>query len=294
VLVYRFTDSYGQTMWLRYSSVLFGLTLAYIVLVRFRVANAALSDLLGSLATRMAQKEDELRRSYVRLEQLAREQERVAERGRILRDMHDGVGAHLSSAIRQLQSGRADGQQILATLRDALEQLKLSVDVMGLPRGDINALLAGLRYRLEPRFAASDVQLQWDVQELAPMPRLDAVAMRHLQFMVFEALSNVLQHARATTLRIEAVCLAGGARLRIVDDGRGFDVRTPAGRGLNTLRERAAAIGAQVTVVSRPGRTVVEICLPRDIAIEPPGAGATAPQRAEAELTNLDDLARGA
>ncbi|MGH8849282.1 MAG: hypothetical protein ACREXQ_18835, partial [Polaromonas sp.] len=55
--------------------------------------------------------------------------------------------------------------------------------------GDVTALLANLRYRLEPRFAASDIELQWGVDLLEPVERLDAQAMRQLQFMVFEALS---------------------------------------------------------------------------------------------------------
>jgi len=58
------------------------------------------------------------------VEQLAREQERTAERTRILRDMHDGVGAHISTAIRQLESGRATAGEVLHTLRDSLDQLQ--------------------------------------------------------------------------------------------------------------------------------------------------------------------------
>jgi signal transduction histidine kinase len=259
--LFRFEASYGQTTWLRYSGALFGLALGYIVILRFRLANAALRDLLGNLAAQVAEREADLRASYRRVEQLARQQERAAERSRILRDMHDGVGAHLSSAIRQLQSGRSDAGEVLATLRDALEQLKLSIDAMNLPPGDINALLAGLRYRLEPRFAASDIRLEWAVEELEPLPRLDAAAMRHLQFMVFEALSNVLQHARAHVLRIEAQRAGQGARLRIVDDGRGFAGEAAAGKGLRSMRERAAAIGADLALSSEPGCTVVEISL---------------------------------
>ena len=72
-----------------------------------------------------------------------------------------------------------------------------------LPRAGYVALLANLRYRLEPRFAASDIELQWDVDLIPPLQRLDAHAMRQLQFMLFEAFSNVLQQAQASVLRIE-------------------------------------------------------------------------------------------
>lgn len=273
----RLSDTYVDNTWIRYSSVLFGLVLGYIVITRFRAATAQARDLVANLAARVSEKERELQASYARVEGLAREQERASERARILRDMHDGVGAHISSAIRQLQSGRATDGQVLATLRDSLDQLKLSIDAMNLPPGDITALLANLRYRLEPRFAASDIELQWDVDLLAPLPGLDAAGMRQLQFMVYEALSNVLQHAQAGVLRIEAHGLGrgagglggpgdgvdgeGGALVRIADNGRGFDTSAPPRKGLLSMRERAASIGARLVIDSGPAGTVVDILL---------------------------------
>ncbi len=174
--------------------------------------------------------------------------------------MHDGVGSHISSAIRQLESGRATPEQVLHTLRDSLDQLKLSIDTMHLPTGDITALLANLRYRLEPRFKALDMELQWGVDLLASMERLDDKAMRHLQYMVFEAVSNVLQHAHATVLRIE-LRAGTGVRLRVIDNGRGFDPERVKLAGLRSLRERAAIIGAQLHIDSVPGHTTVDIVL---------------------------------
>ena len=258
----RISGSYSDNTWIRYSSVLFGLVLGYIVITRFRAVSGQARDLTANLATRVADKEQELAQSYQRVEQLAREQERTAERTRILRDMHDGVGAHLSTAIRQLQSGKASSEEVLQTLRYTLDQLKLSIDAMHLLPGDIASLLANLRYRLEPRFAASDIDLQWVVGNLEPVARMDANAMRQLQFMVFEALSNVLQHSQATTLAIEAEMAGAGVCLRIVDNGRGFDATLPLRKGLLSMRERATAIGVAVTLDSRPGRTVVEVRIP--------------------------------
>ncbi|TXT38764.1 MAG: putative signal transduction histidine kinase, partial [Comamonadaceae bacterium] len=263
--VLRVSQGYGEAAgntWIRYSSILFGLTLLYIVVTRFRTVSGQASDLLANLTTRVAEKEQALVQSYQRMEQLAREQERSAERTRILRDMHDGVGSHISTAIRQLESKQATSTEVLQTLRESLDQLKLSIDVMHLAPGDITALLANLRYRLEPRFKTSGIALQWDVDDLAPLPGLDDKAMHHLQFMVFEALSNVLQHAHATSLIIELHATPqGGACLRVIDDGCGFDVAHVKRRGLSSLRERAAVIGASLHIISAPGQTMVEIGL---------------------------------
>jgi signal transduction histidine kinase len=260
--------------WVALAAALLALVIVVQVVHLFRAASAQAHGLLHTLEQRVADKEAELAASYHKLELLAREQERSAERTRILRDMHDGVGSHISAAIRQLQSGMATDGQVLTTLRDSLDQLKLSIDSMHLVAGDVTALLANMRYRLEPRFTSSGMAFEWDVDLLPSIERLDHSAMRQLQYMVFEALSNVLQHAQARTLRVEArvearadsTASAPGmastvAVLRVIDDGCGFDALAPTSRGLASMRERALAIGAQLVLHSVPGRTVVEIRL---------------------------------
>ena len=268
IYVFRFEQSYGANTWLRYSSVLFGLALGYVALMRFRATSGQLHDLLGTLAMRVSQKEAALGETYARLEVLARQQERTAERGRILRNMHDGVGSHISSAMRQLQGGGEElgvRDEVLLTLRDALDQLKLSIDSIHLAPGDVTALLANMRYRLGPRFTSMGIDLRWDVDLLPMCQSLDADAMTQLQFMMFEALSNVLQHAHARVLTVEGHTLTTDGLQRVfvkvVDDGCGFDPAVGRRKGLLTMQERAASIGAQLCIHSEPGKTVVEIQL---------------------------------
>ncbi len=260
---YRISSKLDDNLLSSYASVLYGLTMFTIVVMRFRSASAQARELLHTLEQRIADKERALSNSYQQLEVLAREQARSAERTRILRDMHDGVGSHISAAIRQLQSGKATDGQVLTTLRDSLDHLKLSIDAMHLMPGDVTALLANMRYRLEPRFTSSGMAFEWDVDLLPLIERLDHAGMRQLQYMVFEALSNVLQHAQARTLQIQAQKVGQGATavLRIIDDGLGFDAQAPVSRGLASMRERASAIGARLVLTSTPGRTVVEIWL---------------------------------
>lgn len=260
-VVFRIQMTMGGNTLMRYSSLVFDLVLAYIVLTRFRDANAQVARLLSTMASQVVAKEQELQASYERLSKLAREQERVKERTRILRDLHDGVGSHISAAIRQLQSGKASSQDVLQTLRDSLEHLKLSIDALHLPAGDVTALLANLRYRLDPKLSAAGIDLVWEVEFIKPLEGLDEAGLRHLQFMVLELLSNVLQHAHASQLRIEARPLGPHVLIRITDNGVGYDTAQPPRKGLLALHERAKAIGAAVSIRSKPGETVVEITL---------------------------------
>jgi len=236
--------------------------MGYVVISRFRSVTARARELLQTLEQRVQDKEAALRESYAKLEAQTREQARVAERTRILRDMHDGVGSHISVAIRQLQNGIAPREEVLQTLQESMDQLKLSIDSMHLPPGDINAVLANVRYRMEPRLLSSGIQLAWDVDVLAPVVRWDEKATRQLQFMVYETISNVLQHARASEIRITAREVGEAAVMTLADNGRGFEVETDGPRSLLAMRQRAHALGVQLEVRSRPGETVVEITVP--------------------------------
>ncbi|HET9445314.1 MAG TPA: histidine kinase, partial [Steroidobacteraceae bacterium] len=160
------STAFGELTWAKYVGMVLGLTIMWVVSKRFRLARVEALQLQASLAQRVEQKERELRASFERVSQLERARAVTAERERILRDMHDGVGANLATAMRQLESGAAPAQEVAATLRESLDHLKLSIDAMNLPTGDVNALLASLRYRLQRRIAQAGLAIDWQVDEL--------------------------------------------------------------------------------------------------------------------------------
>ncbi|HET9456166.1 MAG TPA: ATP-binding protein, partial [Candidatus Limnocylindrales bacterium] len=86
-----------------------------------------------------------------------------------------------------------------------------------------------------------------------------------------EALHNIVKHAAARQVTLAIERLEGtGLRLRIVDDGKGFDATAvPDGHlGLAGMRARAEKVGATFTVTSKPGAgTTIEVTMP-DAAIE--------------------------
>lgn len=188
----------------------------------------------------------------------ARRQERVS----IMRDMHDGVGSFISSAILQVQQKHLKKDVLLGTMRDALDQLKLSVDVLSIQEGDVNTLLASLRYRLEPRLKLSGINLVWAVDALPILAELKSQHLRHLQFVLYEALSNVLQHARAQTIRIEAKTAKHCVSLTVSDNGRGFLLAGSAAKGLMSMRERCGLLGGELHISSTPDRgTLVRVLI---------------------------------
>jgi signal transduction histidine kinase len=248
------SSAFGELTWAKYVGMLLGLTIMWVVSKRFRLARAEALQLQASLAQRVEEKERELRASFERVSQLERARAVTAERERILRDMHDGVGANLATAMRQLESGAAPAHEVATTLRESLDHLKLSIDAMNLPPGDVNALLASLRYRLQRRIAQAGLAIDWQVDELPHWEQGSDLAMRHLQFLLLEAISNALQHAQASTLTLSARSDGGTIEISVRDDGRGCD---DDGSGLQSMRERAQAIDAQLSVEdAQPGTRV--------------------------------------
>lgn len=82
-----------------------------------------------------------------------------------------------------------------------------------------------------------------------------------------EAVINALRHSEATSVEAEVEYLPRRLRVLVRDNGRGIDPKTvqsarDANRGLVKMRDRAAVIGAQLQIWSRPGAgTEVEISI---------------------------------
>jgi two-component system, NarL family, sensor histidine kinase LiaS len=69
-----------------------------------------------------------------------------------------------------------------------------------------------------------------------------------------EALANVARHSQATEVTVELSYNADAVALAIADNGRGFDTQIiQKGVGLDSMRERLAALGGRLLIESRPG-----------------------------------------
>jgi signal transduction histidine kinase len=89
--------------------------------------------------------------------------------------------------------------------------------------------------------------------------------------VVIEAFSNILHHARATTVTVRMRCTEQSFTLEIRDDGVGFDASrsTNTGRGgrraqgLANIRRRAELLDAELTIESAAGRgTTLSLTMP--------------------------------
>jgi len=258
-------DYYWVHSMTRYVSVPFSVVMAWMLVERYTSAVQSLQDANQVLTERVAQREAQLRAAFARTQKIAAEETALRERGRILRDMHDGLGSQLVTTISMLESGKASSPEIAVQVRHALDSLKLSIDAMQDTGGDLAAVLGNLRYRLGPRIADGGLDIHWEVERLPALAHFTARKVQELQYLLLEGITNVLQHARATALTVTAHADmdAQVIRITLADNGRGFDTgATRGGRGLRNMRVRAAAIGGRLQIRSAPGSTALTVEVP--------------------------------
>jgi ligand-binding sensor domain-containing protein/signal transduction histidine kinase len=201
---------------------------------------------------------------YFRMARL-RELERL--RLRIARDLHDDVGANLASMALIAEAMRRrppfgdpeDLQRIALHTIDALRDIVWFID----PARD---RLGDLVTRMRDTAPLLLTGLQHDFEACAPHPDLRLPpAFRRNVFPIFkEILHNAASHARARRVSIALDCRDGVLRLRVEDDGSGFDEASIIpGNGLRNLRRRAAEMRGTVRLRTAPGQgTVVEFAAP--------------------------------
>jgi signal transduction histidine kinase len=214
----------------------------------------------------LAEANDLLRGYAAQAEQLATTQER----NRVARDIHDGLGHHLTVVQMQVQAARAvlaadpaRADAVLAKAQqqatEALAEARRSVATLREPRTSLPLPTALEGLVAETSAAGVPTGLRVD----GTARTLSAESAESLFRAAQEGLTNVRKHADATAAHLllqfgaDTVCLA------VSDDGRGLPQTGPQGYGLLGLRERATRLGGRLDVVpAAAGGTTLRMELP--------------------------------
>ncbi len=207
-------------------------------------------------------------------------EERLAERERIARELHDTLLQGIQGLVLRFQAAadRLPAQEPVRTqLEDALERadqvLSESRDAVKNIRGS-----SGGEAELAQTLAATGKQLaqahlgqfrasvEGTARELHPIVREEALQIAR------EALTNAFQHAKAELVEVEVSYGEAELHVRVRDDGQGMNddvLRTgrPGHWGLLGMRERAKKIRASLTLWSKPGAgTEIDLRVPSPVA----------------------------
>jgi PAS domain S-box-containing protein len=224
----------------------------------------------------------ELKRAEKQLEQLTQKllDEHERDSRQLAMELHDSLGQDLVSLQFRLQTllGAAKKRDCdqSAELRDAAEQCRRLVQEVrqichGLYPPALQTLgLPGALDRLVRSSRGGGTRVQLIVGDDARGARFTEETEIAVFRVAQEALNNVRKHARAENARIELDYEEGKLSLNVRDDGKGFDIdHAPLGLGLNSLFQRAEAIGGELTIDSEPDGTCLSLVVPAEALPDP-------------------------
>lgn len=244
-------------------------------------------DEVGLLEEQLNQMAGQLDTAVAELGQMAEQNRRLAEeagrgaaleeRARLARDLHDTVNQQLFVLTMRTAGVRRRLEKLGGEAGALVGELSAVEELARQAHGQARELILQLRpttleqQGLGPALAeyvkAAGAREGWDVSlDIDLELRLRGPASENLFRIAQEALNNISKHAGASAVTVGLERSAGQIRLQIRDDGKGFDLKAgvrPTAVGLVGIRERVAALGGKLGVVSAPGKgTELTVSLP--------------------------------
>jgi signal transduction histidine kinase len=209
----------------------------------------------------------EKRKYQLQIQRAEQEHALERERARIAQDLHDDLGSSLTriSLLSSLLRAEKDnpeqieinaqkiGQSADQTVR-ALEEIVWAVR----PGSDtLQSLLDYIAHFATELFEGNVTRCRLDLPNEVPSQPLPPDVRHNIFLIVKEALTNVLKHAGASEVQLQAKLTGPTLEIAISDNGRGFDVNSAVSHGkrngLENMRRRAEAAGGTLALTSTPG-----------------------------------------
>jgi ligand-binding sensor domain-containing protein/two-component sensor histidine kinase len=191
----------------------------------------------------------------------------LAERNRMAREIHDtlaqgfvGIGLQLQAVGKMLTASPQAAQQHLdlaqKMVNHSLAEARRTVWNLRAQALEGSDLAAALSETAKQMTAGTAVEAQLTISGTPQL--LASGAENHLLRIGQEAITNALKHGKPKTIRIELIYEPGSVRLRVEDDGCGFNADRIASSeqghfGLTGMRERIAGLKGELQLQSQPG-----------------------------------------
>jgi PAS domain S-box-containing protein len=199
--------------------------------------------------------------------QLAQQTRRATileERSRIARDVHDTLAQGFTGIVLNLEAAEEGAENLTEEVRHRIGRARdVARESLAEARRSILALSSALPVHGDLPNSIGEFVARYSsiiktrvLFSVQGTPRhLDSAIEENLLRIAQQATDNALQHARASSIRIELAYDGTTVQLTIVDDGQGFEVKeTGRGLGLPGMRERSEEIGGNFEVKSQPGK----------------------------------------
>ncbi len=183
-----------------------------------------------------------LARSILRASR-AREEAIFVERTRIMRDLHDSLGARLLSMAQRSHVDADEAHEALQTLRDTVHLSTMS------QQSDLLALLGEWRLETLERVEIANARLHWRVDISEDELKMSAERVLLLRSFLRETISNALKHTQPENIFIRIEQSSKYLKIRVSNDGYMVTPETwRLGFGLSHLRQRLMRAGGRLAI----------------------------------------------
>jgi len=238
------------------------------------LALGAVGFMITMLRDRQRMERKELEEANRKLEEYAMASERLAasrERNRIARELHDTLAHTLSGLAIQLEAAKTitDGEnpQLLVmmekartTIREGLGETRRALkSLRASPLDDLGLSLA-LKRLADDASERDTINIRTEI--IKENPDWSESLEEGIYRIAQESLENIIRHAAASSAVLKLEEQEGRLTLTVSDDGRGFETDSlyKEGRyGLRGMKERATALGGDLSINSRTGGGTVVI-----------------------------------
>ena len=256
--------SFSATQWFPLSFPLVLVVMALVLADDVATTKMALRSANSDLENKIAEAKNELNELYEKKRKSDAEAFTLEERHRLMREMHDGVGTHLSLLLSGLQRGNLSNSDVTDGVQSSLDELRLLIDARSASTDTLTDAISNLRHRLDVRLAPLGVETKWHVADGAEELLLSAEATLHVLRICQECVSNAVRHGKATEIQFSISRddrdISGTAGLEktvggvfsITDNGCGPDHASSTSQGnrqgLKSMKLRASALGGEFTL----------------------------------------------
>lgn len=218
------------------------------------------------LQTQLTQRTAELEAAHGREKELVRAQAHQAERQRIMRDMHDGLGSQLMSMLLAARRGVAKPAVVAEGLQSVIDEMRLLIDSMDSVGESLGSAFAMFRDRVKGRVEEAGMTFHWQDDSQGQLPDMGPREVLQVFRIMQEAVTNALKHSGGSALSVTIAPSPEpdrSIRIGIADNGDGLGKVNPRGKGMDSMAARAEGIGARLEVQSSSKGVGVILDLPQ-------------------------------
>ena len=234
-----------------------GVLFTFILLFVLLLVNAVISERESKQKLVLAH--EQLRQYALRIE----DQATLQERSRIAREIHDSIGHSLTAQSIQLENALLFIDSNIDKAKSFLLQgKKMGTNALKEVRFSVSALRSdplkgkSLEIAIEDLFQEFQFRLQTQIKpkfDLQVNKNLSPEIKLNVYRIIQEALTNISKHSEADSVIIEIKTIDNSLYLNIQDNGVGFNPKqNTTGFGLQSMRDRANALGAKFYLNSKP------------------------------------------